>query len=153
MERSVADRTMDGDASKTVADTAKTVSAVTFAPGEPGEKVGGDIKSEAELDAAILKQVEYYFSDANFPNDKFMIAETAKSPEQWISLSTIATFNRMKALNPSHELSILVRALTPSSVLELSEDGTQVGRVPSRWQKSLGGKTYSNRQELISYGR
>ena len=83
-----------------------------------------EIKSDAELDAAILKQVEYYFSDANFPRDKFMIAETAKTPEQWINLSTISSFNRMKALNPSLDLAVVTRALKASTECELSECGT-----------------------------
>jgi len=113
----------------------------------------GEVKSEAELEAAILKQVEYYFSDANFPRDKFMIAETAKTPEQWINLATIASFNRMKALNPSLDLAILTRALKDSTALELSEDSTQVRREVGRWQKAIGGKMFGSRQEVMAYAR
>ena len=107
----------------------EAAAAVTFAPGEKPGAIG-EIKSDADVDAAILKQMEYYFSDANFPRDKFLMGETAKTPEQWINLSTIASFNRMKALNPSLDLSVLTRALRPSTALEVSEDGTKVRRVP-----------------------
>ena len=31
--------------------------------------------------ARIKKQVEFYFSDANFPRDKFLISESAKDPD------------------------------------------------------------------------
>jgi len=127
--------------------------ASTFKPGEKPGSAGGEIKSDEDLDAAILKQVEYYFSDANFPRDKFMISETAKTPEQWINLSTVASFNRMKVLNPSLDLTIIARGIKASTELEISEDGANVRRNPSRWQKTIGGKAYGSRQELMTYAR
>ena len=34
-----------------------------------------------KLEEKLLKQIEYYFSDANYPKDKFLTSEAAKSAE------------------------------------------------------------------------
>ena len=47
---------------------------------------------------SVLRQVEYYFSDSNFPKDKFLMAEVAKSDEGWVNLTVIAGFNKIKGL-------------------------------------------------------
>jgi hypothetical protein len=95
-------------------------------------------------------QVEYYFSEGNFAKDKFMQAETAKTKEQWVNISVMATFNRMKALVPSLELAIITAALRDSKVLEVSEDGASVRREKSRWEKTIGGAVYTGRQEVAA---
>lgn len=51
-----------------------------------------------ELRAAILKQVEFYFSDANLPSDEFMRKQVARQPDGFVPLGIIAGFKRMKAL-------------------------------------------------------
>ena len=57
---------------------------VTFVPGEKsGASGSASVKTPVDVEAALLRQIEYYFSDSNFPRDKFLQAETAKSPEQW----------------------------------------------------------------------
>lgn len=76
----------------------------------------------------LVLQVEYYFSEGNFAKDKFMQAETAKTKEQWVNISVMATFNRMKALVPSLDLAVITAALRDSTVLEVSEDGNSVRR-------------------------
>jgi len=37
----------------------------------------------AEVAAAIVKQVEFYFSDANLPTDKHLLKHVKKDPEGW----------------------------------------------------------------------
>jgi lupus La protein len=39
--------------------------------------------------AKIVKQVEFYFSDSNFPNDKFLRG-TADKNGGWVPVATIA---------------------------------------------------------------
>lgn len=39
--------------------------------------------------------VQYYFSDRNYPRDKFMQETAKKDDEQWIPLPTIMTFNKL----------------------------------------------------------
>ena len=70
--------------------------SATFVAGEKPGVTGSAPSNDSEVKVAIKKQVEYYFSDANFPKDKFLVAETAKDKEQWVNISVLATFNRMK---------------------------------------------------------
>lgn len=124
--------------------------SATFVAGEKPGVTGSAPSNDSEVKAAIKKQVEYYFSDANFPKDKFLQAETAKSKEQWINISVLATFNRMKALVPSLDLQVIADALKDSTSLEVSEDGSKVRRELTRWQRTLGGVVYTGRNEVVT---
>lgn len=73
----------------------------------------------------ILKQVEFYFSDQNLPNDRFLYT-TAKSNDGWVPISTIACFSRMRRFQP---FTAIVEALKQSKeLLEVSEDNELVRR-------------------------
>jgi La domain len=79
-------------------------------------------------EAEIVKQVEFYFSDANLPHDKFLWSLTQADPkkEGWVSIKQIASFKRMQRFKP---LEAVVKALrTSKELLEVSEDGTLVRR-------------------------
>jgi lupus La protein len=79
--------------------------------------------------AKIIKQVEFYFSDANLPRDRFLQEELKKNEEGWIALSTIASFTRMKALASSvEEIAAALRGASETSNVEVSEDGVTVRR-------------------------
>jgi lupus La protein len=73
----------------------------------------------------VLKQVEFYFSDSNLPKDKFLWRTVQSNQEGWVSIATIASFNRMKKFRP---LSAVVDALRTSEFLVVSEDGELVRR-------------------------
>ncbi|KAK9235738.1 hypothetical protein V1525DRAFT_408994 [Lipomyces kononenkoae] len=97
------------------------------------EKKGkkGNIVSDASVlpsssdSAAILKQVEFYFSDQNLPKDKFLWT-TASANDGWVPISTIASFSRMRRFQP---LEAIVDALCQSKeLLEVSEDREKVRR-------------------------
>lgn len=75
----------------------------------------------------IMKQVEFYFSDANLPRDRFLQEELKKNEEGWIALSVIASFKRMQAL--STDLAVIADALKASQIVEVSADGAFVRRV------------------------
>ncbi|CUS20290.1 LAQU0S01e03290g1_1 [Lachancea quebecensis] len=77
-----------------------------------------------EIEKQCLKQVEFYFSEFNFPYDKFLRA-TADKNEGWVPISTVATFNRMKKFRPVEKV---VEVLRNSEILEVSEDGENVKR-------------------------
>ncbi len=79
--------------------------------------------------AKIIKQVEFYFSDANLPRDRFLQEELKKNEEGWIALATIASFSRMKTLASSvEEIAAALRTATETSNVEVSEDGVCVRR-------------------------
>lgn len=89
----------------------KQAAAATFLPGKPTGETSKPPQTEEELQAAIKKQVEYYFSDGNLKNDKFLRMEQSKNDGKWIDLSCLATFNRMKTLNPSLSTDVIATAL------------------------------------------
>jgi lupus La protein len=89
-------------------------------------------------DKKILKQVEFYFSDSNFPKDKFLKAQAALNADgstasrrsassiprafkalraAEVPIATIATFERMKKIGGS--LEDVVRVMRSSDQLEV----------------------------------
>ncbi|XP_012286644.1 la-related protein 7 [Orussus abietinus] len=77
------------------------------------------------LNAAILKQMEFYFSDANLSKDRFLGNLIKQDPK--IDLGIFLRFNKIRALTT--ELSRVAKALKGSTILSVSEDGTKVWRV------------------------
>ena len=75
----------------------------------------------------MLKQVEFYFSDANLRRDKFMQSKISEDADGMVSLEVLLSFKRMTTLTNSEEE--LATALEKSEVLKLSEDKKKVGRV------------------------
>jgi lupus La protein len=80
------------------------------------------------VEASILKQVEFYFSNSNLPNDKFLRGLVQKEGEdRWVPIATISSFKKMKAL--SEDAAVILAAIKSSpSLLEVSEDGLKVRR-------------------------
>lgn len=85
--------------------------------------------SDSELEGAIIRQVEYYFSDVNLPRDKFL-REQVKLDDGWVPLEILTRFNRLAKL--SMDLDVIADALSNSTsgVLEVSDDNKKVRRNP-----------------------
>jgi hypothetical protein len=100
------------------------------------------IDADAARDAKILKQVEFYFSDSNFPKDKFLKAQAALNADGSmprdarlvavasahnalsaadVPIATIATFERMKKIGGT--LEDVVRVMRSSDQLEVPTHG------------------------------
>ncbi|GME80830.1 unnamed protein product [Ambrosiozyma monospora] len=81
--------------------------------------------TEEDQKAKILQQVEFYFSDSNLLNDKFLFT-TQQANEGWVPISVISQFERMKKYRP---IETIVEALRESKeLLEVSENGELVKR-------------------------
>ncbi|XP_031505138.1 la-related protein 6B-like isoform X2 [Nymphaea colorata] len=80
-----------------------------------------------ELAHRIVKQVEYYFSDANIATNDHLLRFISKDPEGYVPMSVVASFKKIRALISSQP--ILADALRTSSMLVVSEDGKKVRRV------------------------
>ncbi|KAI8000591.1 La-related protein 6A [Camellia lanceoleosa] len=65
-------------------------------------------------------EVEYYFSDENLPNDKFLMNYVTKDVEGFVPIAVIASFRKMKRL--THNSSLIVAALKQSSFLVVSSN-------------------------------
>ena len=76
----------------------------------------------------ILKQVEFYFSDANLPRDKYLWTLTQSDPKKagWVPIKNIASFKRMQRFQPVESIATALRA--SKELLEVNEDGTMVRR-------------------------
>ncbi|KAJ4228869.1 hypothetical protein NW759_003588 [Fusarium solani] len=72
---------------------------------------------------AIRKQVEFYFGDWNFPQDKFMWESCGGAENKPMKLKTIHSFKRMRTFQP---YSAVVAAIKDSKFLELEgEEGEE----------------------------
>ncbi|GMM32263.1 Lhp1 protein [Martiniozyma asiatica (nom. inval.)] len=81
--------------------------------------------ADEETKAKILNQVEFYFSDSNLLNDKFLFT-TQSANDGWVPIQTISQFERMKKYRP---VEVIVEALKSSAeLLEVSENGELVRR-------------------------
>jgi len=89
----------------------------------------------AALEDKIKKQVEFYFSDSNFPKDKFLRAQAALNEEGYVPLSVVASFSKMKAL--TSDITAIVKALQDSEHLKVSSDGTMVKRIADLPQEDV----------------
>ncbi|XWS72568.1 hypothetical protein CRYUN_Cryun02cG0051000 [Craigia yunnanensis] len=87
---------------------------------------------------AVLRQVEFYFSDSNIPRDDFLKKKISESEDGLVSLALICSFSKMRGhLNlmavkaddvPEVTLKAVAETLRTSSSLKVSEDGKKVGR-------------------------
>lgn len=67
----------------------------------------------------LKEQIEFYFSDANYSKDKFMIAKASEN-DGFIPFSVLLTFKRLQAMNPSAEQ--IKEAVKGSTVVEIKDD-------------------------------
>lgn len=84
----------------------------------------------SQLERDIIKQLEYYFSEANLRRDKFMNQKIADSEDGWVELSVMLTFNRLKAFTT--DSNVIAEALdkSPHGIVQVSDDKLKVRRHP-----------------------
>lgn len=95
------------------------------------------------IQVAILKQIDFYFGDSNFPKDKFLQKAVKKGNEGFVPIRTVADFNKIKKLTNSWRLVAI--AITDSTVVELNRERTAIRRrtkvpalvVNSSWNRTV----------------
>lgn len=70
----------------------------------------------------IMKQMEFYFSDANLTKDRFLGELVKKDP--YVPLETFLKFNKLRSL--TQDINDIAKAMKHSTLLELSEDRLKV---------------------------
>ncbi|KAK3806448.1 MAG: hypothetical protein J3Q66DRAFT_407150 [Benniella sp.] len=147
VETTAAEPTLEASASTAEND-------VTMVEGAATEETRNEEK------AKILKQVEFYFSDSNLPQDKFMTELVKKGKDGYVAIARIASFKRMR---DHKDKDLIVEALRESKeLLEVSEDGLLVRRriplVPQKdhfqrsiYAKGFGEETPSLQLELEQF--
>ncbi|XP_039004700.1 la-related protein 1A-like [Hibiscus syriacus] len=81
------------------------------------------------LRANIVKQIEYYFSDENLKNDRYLIS--LMDDFGWVSISKIADFKRVKRM--STNIQFILDALLVSSTIEVQGDKIRRYDEWSKW--------------------
>ena len=76
--------------------------------------------------AAVKQQVEYYFSVENLCKDLFLRSKM-DPVEGWISLSVIASFNRIRMMTP--EPAMVYEALVGSTTVEISQEKDKIRKM------------------------
>lgn len=111
---------------------------------EPAKETAENV---SKLDASIIRQLEYYFGDANLARDKFLQEQISKD-EGWVPVDVLLTFKRLKSL--SEDKKVIVDAIEKSDegLIEISEDREKLRRHPER---PLPEQNEETRKEI--YGR
>eukprot|EP00466_Bigelowiella_natans_P021599 jgi/Bigna1/146675/aug1.119_g21383 len=79
------------------------------------------------VESEAIRQAEYYFSDKNLNNDKFLKETIEKTKGHgWAPIKVIASFKKMRKI--STDTSVITRAFTKSEKLEVSTDRSCVRR-------------------------
>nr|Q26457.1 RecName: Full=La protein homolog; AltName: Full=La autoantigen homolog; AltName: Full=La ribonucleoprotein [Aedes albopictus]AAB35931.1 La autoantigen homolog [Aedes albopictus] len=101
----------------------------------------------SKLEASTIRQLEYYFGDANLARDKFLQEQISKD-EGWVPVDVLLTFKRLKSL--SEDKKVIVDAIEKSDegLIEVSEDREKLRRHPER---PLPEQNEETRKEI--YGR
>ncbi|KAF4611811.1 hypothetical protein D9613_003940 [Agrocybe pediades] len=103
------------------------VAASTEAPTTTSQDVTMSEGPSPEKLKKAMKQIEFYFADANLPYDKFMWTLYSKDPEHWVSLETVGSFKRMRDYS-AEGMEFLAKAVKNSTFLEVDPTGTKVRR-------------------------
>ena len=111
----------------------------------------------AELNAQIVRQLEFYFSRANLSQDKFMVEQITTGPDRFISLETMLKFNKLKSM--TEDKAVIVEALAASDALELNEakdairskDDTRPD--PELKEYTIEGQKFTCRKEIVQFYR
>lgn len=84
----------------------------------------------SDLEGKIIRQIEYYFGDANLHRDKFLLEQISKSEEGWVPFEVLLTFKRLAALTT--DIDVIVDAMHKSDegLVEISEDRKSIRRHP-----------------------
>eukprot|EP00158_Paraphelidium_tribonemae_P010389 Partr_v1_DN5710_c0_g1_i1_m2378 putative La ribonucleoprotein domain family, member 7 len=78
------------------------------------------------LKEKVKKQLEFYFSDANFRRDKFLREKANSDPDGYVPITVLLTFNRLKALTT--DPAVIAASLQDSVDLEVAGDNNAVRR-------------------------
>ena len=86
--------------------------------------------AESPLSNAIVKQIDYYFSDANLAQDEFL--KSNMDEEGWVPVTLIASFRRMRSLTSNIQL--ILDSMKTSIVVDVQGDKL---RRRNEWMKWL----------------
>lgn len=83
--------------------------------------------SAESIEDKVLSQVEFYFSDSNYPKDRWLRGKAAQNEEGYVPLTDIAAFKRVTQL--TSDLELIKKCLEKSTKLQVNSDKTMVKRI------------------------
>lgn len=105
-----------------------------------------DIKDQpiTKIDEQIVKQLEFYFSDANLFNDKFLLKQI--NNDVWVDINVLLTFKRLVAI--SNDPTVIGSAVKkfPDSIVEVDELNTKIRR---KVDNTVAVSTKNNVDEMV----
>ncbi|KAI1760317.1 hypothetical protein GGR53DRAFT_91214 [Hypoxylon sp. FL1150] len=102
--------------------------------GETQEKSDPSLLSDSDDHTLIRRQIHFYFSDSNLPNDTFLWGKTGGTENKPVPLSLISSFSRMRRFKP---YSAVVDALKTSDQVVLEgPEGEETVRRKEPYQQS-----------------
>ncbi|CRL00678.1 CLUMA_CG013938, isoform A [Clunio marinus] len=107
----------------------KKEEVVTDKQEESNEEAKQELNNLTKLEQDIIRQIEYYFSENNLRRDKFMIQKISEN-EGWIDISTLLTFNRLKAITEDAKAIADAMDKSPNGTVQVSEDREKLRRHP-----------------------
>jgi lupus La protein len=83
------------------------------------------------LEKDIIRQMEYYFGDANLMRDKFLLEQIGKD-DGWVSLTVLLTFKRLANLSTDPKFIVAALEKANEGLIEIHEDKDKIRRHPER---------------------
>jgi len=74
----------------------------------------------------MTKQLDFYFSDSNYPKDKFIL-ELANADGGWVPVDVFLKFNKIKKF--TGDVNVVEKCFRKCKLVEVSEDGKKVKRL------------------------
>ncbi|XP_057441492.1 la-related protein 1A isoform X1 [Lotus japonicus] len=96
------------------------------------------------LRTSIIKQIEYYFSDENLQNDRYLIS--LMDEQGWVPISTVAGFKRVKRM--SSDIAFIIDALQSSNTVEVQGDKIRKSNDWSKWIQVSSGNSGSSTAQI-----
>lgn len=82
-----------------------------------------------EVEAQIVRQIEYYFGDINLPRDKFL-KEQIELDDGWVPLTVLLTFKRLASLTTDSEVIVDAILNSETGLIRASDDRKKLRRNP-----------------------
>ena len=76
--------------------------------------------------ARIVKLLEFYFSDSNLRDDKFLRKHLDSNNDGWVAINLLLTFKRLQELTT--ECHVVAESVKQSTLLELDPEGLKIRR-------------------------
>jgi lupus La protein len=73
--------------------------------------------------------VEFYFSDANLPYDKYLFTLSRKDPEGWVSLDILSSFTRMRDFKAKLGVDRIASLMRNSELVAVNSGGDKIRRL------------------------